>query len=109
MSSLNERKERFMRDPLPLRLGNLASSLNRIALIPTPAGRSEIIAECWHYIEWTAADAEPEVAQDLVEIQRQLTFVKDGLKQPGELELLKTSAREWSARVMQYSGLLEEK
>lgn len=108
MSSLNERKERFLRDPLPLRLGNLSSSLNRVAVIPTAAGRSEIITECRNFIEWTAAETEPEVAEELVEIQRQLTWAKDRLEQPAELERLRLKAREWSARVMQHSGLLEE-
>lgn len=108
MTNLAERKERFLRDPLPLRLGNLSSSLNRISIIPTNAGRAEIIAECRLFIEWTAAEAEPEVAEDLVEIQRQLTRAKDKLEQPTELEAFKAKAKEWSNRVLQHSGLLEE-
>jgi hypothetical protein len=108
MSNLQERKERFLRDPLPLRLGNLSSSLNRISIIPSNTGRAEIIAECRYFIEWTVAEVEPEVAEVLAEIQHQLSSAKDKLEQPGELELLKVKAKEWSNVVLNHSGLLQE-
>ncbi|MBF6593052.1 MAG: hypothetical protein IVW51_01230 [Thermaceae bacterium] len=109
MTDLPTRKEGFLRDPLPRRLGNLASSLNRIALIPTSTGRAAMVDECKHFIEWTAADTEPETAEELVEIQRQLPRFEDKLEQPDQLQTLKNRAKEWSNRVLQHSGLLEEK
>src|SRR2546423_10788066 len=64
---------RYMRDPLPIRLGNLSSSLGRLAdSIDRPERRQialDMIDECKWFIEWTGAEAQTEVAADLVRIQ----------------------------------------
>jgi hypothetical protein len=108
MTNTLERQQRFLQDPLPRRLGNLASSLNRISLIPSNAGQFAMIEECKHFIEWTAAVTEPEVAEELVDIQRQLTYFEDKLEKPETLQSLKARAKEWSNRVLEHSGLLQE-
>jgi hypothetical protein len=109
MTNILERQHRYLQDPLPRRLGNLASSLNRISLIPSDAGRAAMIEECKYFIEWTAADTEPNVAEELVDIQRQLTYFEDKLDKSEVIQTLKTLAKEWSNRVLEHSGLLQEK
>jgi hypothetical protein len=65
--------ERFMRDPLPVRLAGLAADLVRIASSARRKTGAESVAkmleESQYYIEWTAAETEPEVAAELVDIQ----------------------------------------
>jgi hypothetical protein len=101
-------RDKFSSLPLSKQLGSLASSLNRISLIPSDVGRCTMIEECKYFIEWTAAATEPEVAEELIDIQRQLTYFEDKLNQPETVQLLKTQAKEWSDRVLEHSGLLKE-
>ena len=69
-------KERYLRDELPIRLGNLASNLARIKSRCQNVANGEIIEsllqESKLFIEWTAQDAEIEIAAELVELQTQL-------------------------------------
>ncbi len=61
-------RERFLRDPLPRRLGGLAATLGRISSSARKSTNPMIVAnlldEAKHLIEWTAADAEPEAASE---------------------------------------------
>ena len=54
---------RFMRDPLPVRLGGLAADLARIGSAgATPANASAVqllLDEARRFIEWTAAETAP--------------------------------------------------
>ena len=70
-------RKRFLRDPLPRRLGGLAATLGRISSSArkssNPAIVSDLLDEARHLIEWTAGEAEPEAAAELVRIQILLT------------------------------------
>jgi hypothetical protein len=78
MKDKEKLRERYMRDPLPRRLGRLAATLARISssarLAMGPAIVLQHIDEARHLIEWTAAEAEPEIAAELVQTQRLLTL-----------------------------------
>ena len=69
-------KERYLRDQLPIRLGNLASNLARIKSRCQNAANGELIEnlqqESKLFIEGTAQDAEIEIAAELVQWQIQL-------------------------------------
>ena len=62
-------KERYLRDQLPIRLGNLAQNLARIKSAYQNAANGEIIEsllqESKLFIEWTSQDAEIEIAAEL--------------------------------------------
>jgi len=107
-------RERFLRDPLPRRLGGLAATLGRISSSARkssdPAIVSDLLDEARHLIEWTAGEAEPEAAAELVRIQVLLTVWQKAWetasKNPHERLLLSMHAKDWSDRAVDLSGLL---
>ncbi len=73
---LQARQARFLRDPVPVRLANLASNLARLqsfAAHPTMGDAAyRVVYESKHFIEWTAGDAALSVQVELLMVQRQL-------------------------------------
>lgn len=71
-------RERYMRDPLPVRLDGLAANLRRIKSFPENENCRETVAslinESKMFIEWTAAQAEINTASVMVEVQIQLAL-----------------------------------
>jgi hypothetical protein len=66
--------------------------------------------ESWHFIEWTAQDVDPEIRPDLTRLQghlarwqRQLEAIVTHADRKGELV---SQARQWSNRLLEWSGLL---
>jgi hypothetical protein len=114
MTNKEKLRQRFLRDPLPIRLGGLAATLARISSNARQAGSPAIVLdlldEARHLIEWTAADAAPEIAADLVQTQRLLTlWQKAWIKASADIHqraLLSVQAKDWSDKALQYSGLL---
>lgn len=107
-------KERYLRDALPIRLGNLASNLARIQSRCQDIANRELVEmvlqESKYFIEWTAAEAEVETAAELVELQIQLArwqycwaTIWDDTQQR---MMVAQQARIWSDRVLDMSGLL---
>jgi hypothetical protein len=76
MKDYSQTQARYLRFPVPARLGNLASNLDRIAdfsaMMDNPAPVARVFDESKHFIEWAAGEAEIETAAQLVELQRQL-------------------------------------
>ena len=70
-------KERYLRDPLPIRLGGLAADLARVQSFSDNSNLRDavegLLDESRFFIEWMAPDAELEKQVVLVELQRQLT------------------------------------
>lgn len=107
-------KARFLRDPIPRRMGGIAASLARISSSARREGGGESVAEMMqevkYYIEWTAAELDPEVAADLVDIQIALALWQSGWAQAAknrhQRNILSFQAKKWSDRVMAASGLL---
>jgi len=62
----NKLRERFLSDPLPVRLGGSAATFGRISSVARkssdPENVTRLLEEAKYLIEWPAADAEPEVA-----------------------------------------------
>jgi hypothetical protein len=113
---LNQEKlrQRFLRDPLPIRLGGLAATLGRISSSAresdNPAIVLDLLDEARHLIEWTAAEAEPEIAAELVQTQRLLTLWHTAWPNASadrhQRTLLSVQAKDWSDKTLQSSGLL---
>jgi hypothetical protein len=109
-------RERYLRDALPVRLGGLATNLARIKSFSSHVANREVVESLFDesklFIEWTAADAEVNVAAELVELQVQLALWQrnwaniwaDAAQRMKVVE----QARVWSERVLNMSGLLRE-
>lgn len=71
-------RERFLRNSLPLRLGGLVATFGRISSSARnsndPNHVANLLDEAKHFIEWTAADTEPETAAELVRMQTLITI-----------------------------------
>jgi hypothetical protein len=115
MKNLSAIRERYLRDPLPVRLGGLAANLRRIhAFAAQEAGRSAVESltdESKFFIEWTAAEAETATAAELVALQIQLAGWQRkrnvNWMDPEQRRGLAEQAGAWSRRVLELSGLLQ--
>ena len=116
MRNLEHIRARYLADPLPRRLGALAADLARVVSSSLHAQAGEAVAlmleESQYFIEWTAAEADPDVAGELVDIQIGLALWR-GLwpaaqHDPNLRALLAWQARKWSDQVLDYSGLLDQ-
>ncbi len=110
-----EIRERYLRDPIPIRLGGIAADLARIVsfsdnIKSAPAVQSSL-EESRYFIEWVAPDIPIDDAAELVEIQRGLThwyyIWPEVQNNPDERRKLADQARQWSDRVLAMSGLLD--
>lgn len=113
MINKEKRRERFLRDPLSRRLGGLAATLGRIsssALRSTdPAIVASLLEEAKYFIEWTAAETEPEIAAQLVHMQRMISLWQrawaEASQNAKQRLLLSVQAKEWSDQAVDFSGL----
>jgi hypothetical protein len=114
MKDMDQLRERFLRDPLPRRLGGLAATLGRISSSARkstdPATVALLLDEAKHLIEWTAADTEPETAAELVQIQIMITLWQhawgEASQNPKQRILLSVQAKDWSDKAVDFSGLV---
>jgi hypothetical protein len=117
MINWEQKQERFLRQPLPVRLGSIAADLARVTSLarrePVPSALNTMLEESLRFIEWTAASTEPEVAAELVDIQLQIALWRrawpEAQKHRAQRTLLSVQAKKWSDQILGYSGLLDEK
>jgi hypothetical protein len=73
LGSIEELRERFLRDPQPVRLGNLASNLARLSGFAPREARHEtvksLLRETQWFIEWAGPHTTRELQPRLVELQ----------------------------------------
>lgn len=108
---------RFVRDAVPVRLGNLASSVKRLGYFIHKAKHEDTIqqlfAECRLFIEWTIAEAEFEIAQALAELKAELTAWQNAYDERKHEEgwriAINNTCAQWSQRLLELSGLLNVK
>ena len=113
MKNASALRERYLRDPLPIRLGGLAANLARIQSFSIHPGHGDAVARLVHesklFIEWTASEADPSVQAVLADCQRQLArwhFAwSDIWSSPARRAEVATDAGLWSHRVLEASGL----
>jgi len=116
MKDLSNIRARYMRDPLPVRLGGLAADLARIASFSqNPANLApvaDLMREAAHFVEWCAPESDLESQETLQFQQRHLARWRMRLSQQfpdqrwrGQVS---AEAQRWSQRVLEMSGLLAE-
>ena len=114
MKNKEKLRERFLCDPLPRRLGGLADTLRRISSCARnsqdPNTVADLSDEAKHLIEWTAADAEPETAAELVQIQTMISLRQhawdEASQSPKQRILFSVQAKDWSDKAVDFSGLV---
>ena len=108
-------RERYMRDPLPVRLGGLAANLSRIKSFSANENSREtvesLIDESKMFIEWTASQAEINTAAMMVDVQVQLSLWQihwDRIwSNPAERKQIAEQSVIWSKQILELSGLLK--
>ena len=107
-------RERYLRDSVPLRLGGLAANLRRVNSFAGHEANFEavegLLDESKFFIEWTAREAELDIAAKLVELQIQIACWQRDLatiwSNPAQRSQIAEQSRVWSDRVLDMSGLL---
>jgi len=115
MINRERKRERFMRDPLPVRLAGLAADLGRVSSSARHVSGSDSVAqmleESQYYIEWTAAEAEPRIAAELVDIKRMIGLWRKAWPEAShsrtQRTLLSVQAKKWSDMVLDFSGMVD--
>ncbi|MGH9760571.1 MAG: hypothetical protein ACREAC_06975 [Blastocatellia bacterium] len=110
-------RERYQRDPLPVRLGGLAANLARIESFSTHPDHREVVQglvdESKLFIEWAAPDAAPQLQTELLELQRQLAQWHRNWRgiwdDPAERAAVAKTAGAWSRSVLERSGVLDRR
>jgi hypothetical protein len=113
MPNKEKLRERFLRDPLPRRLGGLAATFGRISSSARESSDAvnvaRLLEEAKYLIEWTAADTEPETAAELVSMQTLINLWLRAWDQASQHKeqriLLSVQAKHWSDRALDFSGL----
>ena len=101
-------RARYLKDALPTRLLGLAADLGRVASSTRHATGSEAVAalleESQYFIEWTAAEAPVDVAEELVNLQVMLALWRrawpEAQHSQRQRSLLAVQAKQWSDRVL---------
>ncbi len=114
MNNLEQRRERFMKDPLPIRLGGLSANLARINSFSKNAANKQavenLIEESKYFIEWTAVELSAEKAFELVNLQIKLAVLQRDWETQWNNEKMRLEislqAKDWSKSVLKFSGLL---
>ncbi|HSK74676.1 MAG TPA: hypothetical protein VK892_23450 [Pyrinomonadaceae bacterium] len=114
MNNLEQRRERFMKDSLQVRLGGLAANLARISsFAKNPANLEAVrglIEESKFFIEWTAPETQIEKSSELVDLQINLALLHRNLHENwgnDESRLrIGDQAKTWSKQVLETAGLI---
>jgi hypothetical protein len=107
-------RQRYLRDPSPVRLGGLAANLARIESFSDHVEHGDVVEslleESKFLIEWAAPDVRLDVQAELAEMQVQLALWELNWTEIwSDLErrmAVAAQAQLWSKRVLEMSGLL---
>ncbi len=114
MKDKEKLRQRFLRDPLPRRLGGLAATLGRISSSARKSTDPNVVPnlldDAKHLIEWTAAETVPETAAELVRMQTMIALWQrawdEASQSPKQRILLSVQAKDWSDKAVDFSGLV---
>jgi hypothetical protein len=109
-------RERYLRDPLAIRLGGLAANLARVrSFADHPkhgAAVENLITESKFFIEWVAPEADTDTQAALAAMQVQLALWELSWSRlwpdPVQRAAMADQAQTWSDQVLEMSGLLTE-
>ncbi len=107
-------RERYLRDPMSVRLGGLAANLARVKSFSNHPAHGEavesLLDESKYFIEWAAPEAALDTQAELVELQILLARWQRAWARIWADPQLRAGVAEqagaWSARVLALSGLL---
>lgn len=107
--------DRYLQDDLPTRLGGLAANLARVSSFSKNMANKDavygLLEESKYFIEWSAGEAETDIAVQLIELQVQLARWQchwpSIWNDPARQENFARQARLWSDRVLEASGVLD--
>lgn len=107
-------RQRYLRDPSPVRLGGLAANLARIESFSDHVEHRDVVQslleESKFLIEWAAPDAGLNIQAELAELQIQLARWQlnwTEIWSDSERRMaVAAQAQRWSKRVLEMSGLL---
>jgi hypothetical protein len=116
IKNLEERKERFLRDNLPIRMGGLAANLARIKSFSESDDNSAavylLLEESKYYIEWAGREMDAEKAAPLINLQRKISGWQqrwDSVwSDKDRRKMLAKVAERWSLEILRKSGLLDQ-
>ena len=106
-------RDRYLRDPWPVRLGGLAANLARVQSFSDHPAHQDAVARLVHesklFIEWAAPEADASVQSILVDCQRLLArwhlAWNDIWSDPARRAEMARHAGLWSQRILEVSGL----
>ena len=102
---------RFMKDPVSVRLGGIASDLIRLSGLAktNPANKphfQSVLDETKFFTEWTAADLSIDAQEKILELQRVLVQWDGRLISHEQLSSVQQEAKDWSEKVLLASGMV---
>src|SRR5690606_2758888 len=108
------KKERFLRDPVGVRLGGMAANLARVNSFSANSANKEAVFDLFQetkfFIEWTARDAELSTAAELVELQLQIALWQrnwdSNWDSSENRKIVASRSAAWSQKLLERSGLL---
>jgi len=108
-------KERYLRDAIPIRLGNMASSLKRLGYFVVLNKYDEtvlqLIQECWLFSSWTCPEVNLETKTELDALQGDLKTWESNFQTSNEDEHWRaqifSACERWANRLLDLSGLLK--
>ena len=108
-------KDLYLRDTIPIRLGNLASSIKRLGFLIYSKKPEKTVhrlfQECRFFSDWTAPDASHETQAGLAALQRDLDSWQNEFQNTNGDELwrgeINAACERWSNRILELSGLLK--
>jgi len=107
-------KGRYLRDAIPIRIGNLSSSISRLGFFiyknKFHATVVQLLQECQSFAEWTFPDADFETQLALSNLQADLAGWQDDFEnQKNNSDWraeVNAACEKWSQRLLELSGLL---
>lgn len=116
IKNLESRKERYMRDSEPIRMGGLAANLARIKSFSENDDNAvavyHLLEESKFYIEWAGLEMDADKAKEIVDLQRRISSWQlkfdEVWKDKARRRMLARSSAYWSSLILKNSGLLEK-
>lgn len=116
INNLEARKERYLKDGVPVRLGGLAANLSRVkSFSANPNNRDavfQLLEESKYFIEWTSRELNIDTLIRLSAIQRRVASWQLNWKyiwdDENERQIVVNDSAGWSAEIIKNSGLFDQ-
>ncbi|MBI4355976.1 MAG: hypothetical protein HY597_05990 [Candidatus Omnitrophica bacterium] len=103
-------RERYLRDPWPIRLGGLAADLARVASFADDprdhTAVADLLEEGKYFAEWSAPDAPVEIQASLAEVQRDLAMWRLRWLAGRPVPSMREAAQRWSDELLKLAGFV---